>query len=116
MQQFVYVLRRKQGLSLEEFQTYWREKHGPLVVSHAKTLGIQRYVQVHSIPRERPTHPIRGQMFEPYDGVAELWTDRSLAEGTEEEIESARRALVRGYVLRIADGGSKRGKTSAGIL
>ena len=95
MRQLVYILRRKPGMSLEEFQTYWREVHGPLVASHATTLGIKRYVQVHSLPTTRRiTEGVRGPMAEPFDGVAELWIDREAAAGTPEEIEAAQQALA----------------------
>jgi uncharacterized protein (TIGR02118 family) len=76
MIKLVFCLRRRDGLSREEFQRYWIEQHAPLVRSHAEALGIRRYVQVHSIddgisvavagPRNPPP---------PYDGVAELWFD-----------------------------------------
>jgi hypothetical protein len=65
-------------MSLTEFQTYWRENHGPLVASHAHRLNILRYVQVHTLEEDearaaqRAADP-RGQMEPPYDGVAELW-------------------------------------------
>ena len=92
----VYVLRRKPGMTLEEFQNYWHEKHGPLVKQHAATLGIQRYIQVHSRPpsQARPADPIRGPMLEPFDGVAELWTDAASATGSEEERRKAGQALA----------------------
>lgn len=48
MVKMVYCLRRLSHLSREEFQRYWREKHGPLVQKHAATLRIRRYVQVHT--------------------------------------------------------------------
>lgn len=76
MIKLVYCLRRKPGMTLEEFQTYWREKHAPLVARHAETLRIKRYVQVHT-----QDHPINAAMRstrpgpDPYDGVAELWWD-----------------------------------------
>ena len=76
MIKFIYCLRRLPRLSREEFQRYWRETHGPLVRSHAKTLRIRRYVQVHTL--ENPINEVlresRGTL-EPYDGVAELWWD-----------------------------------------
>jgi uncharacterized protein (TIGR02118 family) len=72
----VYCVRRLPHLSREEFQRYWRETHGPLVHSHAKTLRIRRYVQVHTL--ESAINDVlresRGTL-EPYDGVAELWWD-----------------------------------------
>lgn len=92
----VYVLRRKPGMSLEEFQTYWLEHHGPLVRQHAATLGIQRYIQVHTRPPqgEVRTDPLRGQMLEPFDGVAELWSDASAATGTAEQRRESARILA----------------------
>jgi hypothetical protein len=92
----VYVLRRRPELSLEEFQRYWLEQHGPLVRRHAATLGIQRYVQVHTrLPQTpRPPDPLRGAMLEPFDGVAELWTDPDKATGTPEERREAGRILA----------------------
>jgi len=75
MIRIVFLLRRKPALSLEEFQRYWREEHGPLVASHAQHIGALRYVQVHRVEdviNERMA-TARGGMEAPYDGVAELW-------------------------------------------
>jgi uncharacterized protein (TIGR02118 family) len=74
MIRLVFVLRRKPGMSREEFQEYWRGTHGPLVASFASTLDILRYVQLHTVggSAAAPDGP-RGPMEEPYDGVAELW-------------------------------------------
>ena len=69
-----FCLRRLPTLSREEFQKYWFGTHGPLVRKHAKTLRIQRYIQVHTLD-----DPLNGLFREgrggeePYDGVAELW-------------------------------------------
>jgi uncharacterized protein (TIGR02118 family) len=75
MIRLTYLLRRKPGSSLSEFQDYWRSIHGPLVARHATTLNILRYVQVHTIddPANQQLAGARGQMESPYDGVAELW-------------------------------------------
>jgi uncharacterized protein (TIGR02118 family) len=72
----VFCLTRKDGLSREEFQTYWRETHAPLVAARAEVLKIRRYVQVHSLPSEANV-AIRASRSAPpeYDGVAELWWD-----------------------------------------
>jgi uncharacterized protein (TIGR02118 family) len=98
MIKLVFCLRRREDLSREEFHRYWLEEHGPLVRSHAETLGIRRYVQVHSIddaislavagPRNPPA---------PYDGVAELWFDSLealAAAGSTEEGRAAGAALL----------------------
>ena len=76
MIKLVFCLRRLPHLSLEEFQQYWLERHGPLVRSHAKTLRIKRYVQVHTLdsPANEAIRRSR-DAGEPYDGVAELWWD-----------------------------------------
>ncbi len=92
----VYVLRRKPDMTLEEFQKYWLEHHGPLVRQHAKTLGIVRYIQVHTrLPGMAPQpDPIRGQMAQAYDGVADLWFDPSISAATAEERAASARILA----------------------
>lgn len=74
MIRLTFLLRRKPEMSRTEFQTYWREHHGPLVAGHAHTMNCLRYVQVHTLEetRDRSADP-RGPMEEPYDGVAEMW-------------------------------------------
>ena len=76
MVKLVFCLRRLPHLSRAQFQRYWGETHGPLVRSHAATLGIRRYVQVHTLddPRQEVLRASRGGP-EAYDGVAELWWD-----------------------------------------
>ena len=76
MVKLVYCLRRLPNLSREEFQRYWREKHGPLVQKQKDTLNIRRYVQVHTSYDDRnEAMRSRANRPEPYDGVAELWWD-----------------------------------------
>lgn len=66
----ITLLRRKPGLSTDDFQAHWRTKHAAVI----ETLpGIERYTQ---------SHPIReqvGQSIPPWDGVAELWARDSQA-------------------------------------
>jgi len=75
MIRLVYTLRRKAGMSREEFQQYWRETHGPLVAQHSTTLAIHRYIQLHTLddPINEGLATARGGMEPEYDGVAELW-------------------------------------------
>ncbi len=75
MIRLVYLLRRKPGLSLEEFHRVWRDEHGPLVAFHQTGLGILRYTQSHRVeePANEAMAASRGGMEPPYDGVAELW-------------------------------------------
>ena len=99
MIRLTYPLRRREGLSREEFQRYWREEHAPLVRSHAETLRIRRYVQAHTLttPLDDALHDSRGGVVEPFDGVAELWWDsvEDLAEAmSSPEGAEAARALL----------------------
>jgi uncharacterized protein (TIGR02118 family) len=77
MIKLVFTLRRREGMTREEFQRYWREEHAPLVKRHADTLRIRRYVQTHA--RETGLDDFfastRGGQPSVYDGVAELWWD-----------------------------------------
>ena len=78
MLKLTYCLRRKSGMSLEEFQRYWRDTHAPLVAERAETLGIRRYVQVHTSDLPDVHALLQGRNGgspEPFDGVAELWFD-----------------------------------------
>ena len=70
----VFCLRRLPHLSLEDFQRYWREQHGPLVRQHAEALRMRRYVQCHTldVPATNALRQSRGT-GEPYDGAAEVW-------------------------------------------
>jgi uncharacterized protein (TIGR02118 family) len=74
MIRFVYVVRRKEGMGLAEFQSYWRNSHGPLVAKHSTTMRVRRYVQTHRLddPMNDAIRERRGFQA-PYDGVAELW-------------------------------------------
>jgi uncharacterized protein (TIGR02118 family) len=59
------LLRRKPGLTQEEFLRYWKEKHGPLA---AKVVpGLRKYIQ---------NHPVKIPGYEcDIDGIAEIWWD-----------------------------------------
>jgi uncharacterized protein (TIGR02118 family) len=81
MIRLVFLLRRKAGTSLDSFQRYWREEHGPLVASVQMKIGALRYVQVHTIddPMNASAAEARGGMEPIYDGVAELWWESEQA-------------------------------------
>ena len=77
MIKIVFMLRRREGTTREEFQRYWREEHAELVKRHAELLRIRRYVQTHARDTDLD-HAIaesRGSEPRQYDGVAELWWD-----------------------------------------
>ena len=70
-----FLLRRRAGMSFDDFQRYWRDEHARLVASLANKLDVVRYVQVHTLDdgsHDAARHA-RGEMEPAYDGVAELW-------------------------------------------
>jgi uncharacterized protein (TIGR02118 family) len=77
MIKLVFTIRRREGISRDEFQRCWRETHAELIKRHADTLQIQRYVQVHArhTDLDEAIAAPRGSRPRFYDGVAELWWD-----------------------------------------
>lgn len=77
MIKLVFCCRRKEGMSLEEFQARWLEVHGPLVRRLRRDLPMmKRYVQSHTLagPANDGLRASRGTA-EPYDGITEVWFD-----------------------------------------
>jgi uncharacterized protein (TIGR02118 family) len=76
MIKLTFCLKRLPGLTREQFQTYWRDNHAPLVARHRKVLRIRRYEQMHTSSAEMSA-AIRASRGAPeeFDGVAELWWD-----------------------------------------
>jgi uncharacterized protein (TIGR02118 family) len=70
----VYALRRREGISAEEFQRYWLEVHAPKVIDVVKEIRALRYVQSHTIdtPLNAAFGDSRG-LGPWYDGVTEVW-------------------------------------------
>lgn len=66
MVKLIYCIAKKPELSVEEFQRYWRETHGPIA---GRIPGLRRYVQCHVIPE------LYDRQTPAYDGAAELWFD-----------------------------------------
>jgi uncharacterized protein (TIGR02118 family) len=77
MPKLAAFIKRKPGMAVEDFQSYWRNNHGPLA---CRVPGIRRYVQCHV----RRSAYANGR--EPlYDGVAETWfeDEAAMKAGTE---------------------------------
>jgi len=77
MVKLVYCVRRKVGMSREEFQARWLDVHGPLARSLRKQLPMmKRYVQSHTIAQETndALRSSRGT-GEEYDGITEMWLE-----------------------------------------
>ena len=68
-----FCLRRLSHLSRVEFQTYWRETHGPLVEKHRDALKFSTYNQVHTIDSDMGSvlGSVRGAPLG-FDGFAEM--------------------------------------------
>jgi uncharacterized protein (TIGR02118 family) len=63
---FIALLTRRVGMSIPDFQAYWRDVHGPLIT---RAPGLRRYIQSHSIIEAYDSYP------QAYDGMAEVWFD-----------------------------------------
>ena len=76
MIKLIYCITRRPGMSVDEFQRYWRETHALIA---GRLPGLRRYVQCHTLPElyDRESPPA-------YDGAAELWFD---------DLESLRQAM-----------------------
>ncbi len=98
MLKLTFCLRRLPALSLEEFQDYWLNEHGPLVRSLQPVLGMERYVQLHRLESDLDGGMRRARGApEPYDGVAELWwrsEETWRAAGRHPEAREANRRLL----------------------
>jgi uncharacterized protein (TIGR02118 family) len=61
----VMIVKKKEGISREEFYQYWKDVHGPLVAKHIPFM--RKYVQNHLV--EVPGYEYEG------DGIIETWYD-----------------------------------------
>jgi uncharacterized protein (TIGR02118 family) len=99
MIKLVFMVRRRDGITREEFQRYWKEEHAELVRRHAELLRIRRYVQTHARDTDLDDALAGSRGSEPhqYDGVAELsWDsiDDLVQAATSEEGQTAQQALL----------------------
>ena len=70
MVKMTICLRRRPEITPEAFRDHWRDIHAPLIVRHAATLGIKRYVQVYGI-EAAPT----GGRPQGFDAIGEVWIE-----------------------------------------
>jgi uncharacterized protein (TIGR02118 family) len=66
MLKVITLLKRRPGLSVEEFQARWRKVHADLAAGVA---GVRRYVQSHALLQGYQ----KGELI--YDGIGEAWFD-----------------------------------------
>jgi uncharacterized protein (TIGR02118 family) len=62
------LLRRKDGMTPEDLHAYWRDRHGPLVVSTKSGSHVIRYEQHH-----RALSEYGAEDDGSFDGVTEQW-------------------------------------------
>jgi len=73
MIKLVVMIKRKPGMSKEEFDRYWSGPHAEQVLGYADfKRHIRRYVQSHVVTQEGIRLPWE---VSDYDGQAELWFD-----------------------------------------
>jgi uncharacterized protein (TIGR02118 family) len=62
------MIKRKDGLTPEEFHRHWREVHGPLIRATKSGSYVVRYEQHH-----RPLDDYGNRIVSDYDGVTVQW-------------------------------------------
>ena len=108
----VYCMRRKAGLSREQFLAHWAEVHVPIVMANLDVLRLSGYIR--KLPQSHPFSARverAGVMQPPYDGIAELtWASEEnmrLAFESEEAL-AVQRLLARDETLFVDAAGSCR--------
>ena len=74
MIEVVYCMRRKEGLTPEQFLDHWERVHAPIVTRNLQTLrlaGYERIVPLRGTPFSARVER-RNAMQAPYDGLARL--------------------------------------------
>jgi uncharacterized protein (TIGR02118 family) len=76
MVRIVFCLRRRPGLTYDEFSQYWWDHHAPLVRACSSVLRIRRYEQSRPISGPVAT-ALRASREAPpaYYGIATIWFD-----------------------------------------
>lgn len=70
MIKLIVAIRRREGMTVEDFQEHWRTRHAALVRENPATLKyVRKYVQCHTMPEQYT----EGEAA--FDGTAELWFD-----------------------------------------
>lgn len=74
-----YYIRRKPGMSVQDFRNHWKSTHSNLWRRHADILGVRRHVHLEDHPEHPMAEPARATYKvtgEPFDGVmTSIWAD-----------------------------------------
>ncbi len=95
MIKLVYCIRKRADISVDEFNRYWWEEHGPKVKSVRKVTGALKYVQSYlCAPELNQQIQASRSLADPYDGITEVWweNEQTMAAQTEspEGVEAMR--------------------------
>ena len=94
----ITIIKKKQGLTYEKSQNYWKNEHAE-IVTRSPLVGT--YVQSHPIYKDKLTFE------DTIDGIAEIWFDdtnamRSLAATKEyEDIQNDEKVFIDGSAVRL---------------
>ena len=94
----ITIIKKKQGLTYEKFQNYWKNEHAK-IVTRSPLVGT--YVQSHPIYNDKLTFE------DTIDGIAEIWFDdtnamRSLAATKEyKDIQDDEKVFIDGSAVRL---------------
>ena len=88
MIKLIYCINRLPQLSVEKFQDYWLNTHGPIA---GAIKGVKRYVQCHTLSE---TYTDGRQP--PFDGCAQLWWEDADAMRAASGSDEVRAALAKG--------------------
>ena len=94
----ITIITKKQGLTYEKFQNYWKNEHAE-IVTRSPLVGT--YVQSHPIYNDKLTFE------DTIDGIAEIWFDdtnamRSLAATKEyKDIQDDEKVFIDGTAVRL---------------
>ena len=94
----ITIIKKKQGLTYEKFQNYWKNEHAK-IVTRSPLVGT--YVQSHPIYNDELTFE------DTIDGIAEIWFDdtnamRSLAATKEyKDIQDDEKVFIDGSAVRL---------------
>ena len=94
----ITIIKKKQGLTYEKFQNYWKNEHAE-IVTRSPLVGT--YVQSHPIYNDKLTFE------DTIDGIAEIWFDdtnamRSLAATKEyKDIQNDEKVFIDGSAVRL---------------
>jgi hypothetical protein len=73
MIEVVYCMRRKAGMSHQEFADYWERVHAPIVMENLHLLRLHGYERTVPVRHEFSDKVERRRtMLEPFDGIARL--------------------------------------------